>query len=181
MAQPQTIARPYAKAIFALTKSDADQQQWQQFLNAAASLATAPEVVQHLRTPGFAQNIEQWLAEWLQSERQSGLTDQEHNFLRLLEEHARIPVLPEIAAAFAVLCSQSNNTTIVHVKSAQPLKDQECEALSALLQGKLGCAVELEIESAPELLAGILIEYDGQVIDQSMQGRLQQFARKLDD
>lgn len=181
MAQPQTIARPYAKAVFSLADSDAKQQQWQQFLHAAAELTNSPEVAQHLRTPGFIAQLEQWLDEWLKQARKEGVSEQERNFLRTLEDHGRVSVLPEIADAFTELCSQSHNTCIVHVKTAAQMDDAAQKALSDSLAKKLGKAVALEVEEAPELMAGVVIEYDGQVIDQSMQGRLQQFARKLDD
>ena len=77
MAQPQTIARPYAKAIFDSAASDADQQRWQQFLSAAAELANEPEVMQHMHTPGFSTQVGQWLNEWLEKSREQGVTEQE--------------------------------------------------------------------------------------------------------
>lgn len=181
MAQPQTIARPYAKAIFGLADSDAKQQEWQQFLDAASELTASPEVAHHLRTPGFSVQLEQWLNEWLKQSRKEGLSEQEQNFLRILEEHDRIVVLPEITQAFTELCSQSHNVCIVQVKSASAMDAAAQKALADSLEKKLGKAVALEVEEAPELMAGVVIEYDGQVIDQSLQGRLQQFARKLDD
>ena len=181
MAQPQTIARPYAKALFDLAENDAQQQSWRQFLSAAAELATQPEVMQHMHTPGFSTQVEQWLNEWLEQSREQGVTDQEHNFLLLLEAHGRFAVLPEMAEIFAELCSASNNSCIAHVKSAKALDDKAQDALIAMLERKLGKTVSLEVEEAPELMAGVVIEYNGQVINQSLQGRLQQFARKLDD
>ena len=181
MAQPQTIARPYAKAVFGLAENDADQQSWRQFLNAAAELAKTPKVMQHMHAPEFAVLIEQWLNEWLDQSRKQGVTDQEHNFLRLLETHDRFEVLPEIAEAFNELCASGHNSCIAHVKSAKALDDQAQKVLIEMLERKLGKSVTLEIEEAPELMAGVVIEYDGQVINQSLQGRLQQFARKLDD
>ena len=181
MAQPQTIARPYAKAVFDLAESDADQQRWQQFLSAAAELANEPEVMQHMHTPGFSTQVGQWLNEWLEKSREQGVTEQERNFLHLLETHGRFAVLPEIAETFAELCSASHNSCIAHVKSAQALDDDAQQALVTMLERKLGKTVSLEVEEVPELMAGVVIEYDGQVINQSLQGRLQQFARKLDD
>ncbi|UJF23971.1 F0F1 ATP synthase subunit delta [Suttonella sp. R2A3] len=182
MAQPKTIARPYAKALFALSSDDsAAQSQWQTFLDTAAEMAEDPEIMSSLNHPDFFAELQTWLNEWLKKARKNELSDQERNFLRLLEEHDRLVVLPEIAAVYTELCSTSQNTTIVRVLSAQAMDDKAQDALSKTMQERLGKAVQLEIEEDPELIAGVVIEYDGQVIDQSMRGRLQQFARKLDD
>lgn len=182
MAQPKTIARPYAKAIFGLSGDDsAAQAQWQTFLDAAAKMVEEPEIISSLNHPGFFSELTAWLDEYLKNTRNNALSEQENNFLRLLEEHDRLTVLSEIAATYAELCSASNDTTIVHVLSAKALSATAEKALGKTLQDKLGKAVQLEIEEDPSLIAGVVIEYDGQVIDQSMRGRLQQFARKLDD
>lgn len=181
MAQPQTIARPYAKAIFALASNDSEQQQWQHFLQVAAELVGTPDVMQHMHTPGFIAQLHQWLDDYLQQAQQRGLNAEEQNFLRLLETHGRMAILPEIATAFTTLTSASQNRCIAHIKSAATLDEQAQQTLVSALEQKLGKSVVLEIEEAPELLAGVMIEYDGQVIDQSLRGRLQQFARKLDD
>lgn len=181
MAQAQTIARPYAKAVFALASEQNSQKSWQQFLDAAASLTCTPEVMQHLHAPGFIAKLEQWLDDWLNEHRKQGLADPERNLINMLAEQGRIEVLPEIATAFTQLSSADNDTCIVQVRSAQPLNEQEKQELTRTLKKKIGKSVVLEIEDAPELLAGVTIAYDGKIIDQSLRGRLQNFARTLDD
>ena len=44
---------------------------------------------------------------------------------------------------------------------------------------KIGRDVEMTVSVNPELMAGVLIEYNGQVIDQTLKGRLSDFAQLL--
>lgn len=182
MAQPLTIARPYAKAIFELVRGDEQsQQQWETFMACAAELCSTVDVLQNLNHPGFFEELQSWIDSWLKENRKTGLTDQECNMLHLLGEHGRLPVFPQIFEEFVMLCSQSHNAVIVHVKSASKLNDADQKELQEAISKKLGKDIVLEVEEDKSLMAGVIIEYDGQVIDQSMKGRLTQFARKLDD
>lgn len=182
MAQPLTIARPYAKAIFELAKGDdKSRQQWSAFLSCLSELTANHNVLHNLNQSGFLAEMETWMNEWLDKNRGLSLTKEETNTLHLLDSHGRLVVAPQILDEFIRLCSLSQNTVIVQVKSAKPLNEQTQTSLKDTLAQKIGKDVVLEVEEDGSLMAGVVIEYDGQVIDQSMKGRLTQFARKLDD
>mgnify|MGYP000948820636 FL=1 len=101
--------------------------------------------------------------------------------LRLLEEHDRIAVLPEIADVYDELLYAQSDTCMVRVTSAKPLSSDDEALLRSLMQKKTGREVVLEIHEDPALLAGVVLEYDGLVIDQTLKGRIAEFAQKLDD
>ena len=70
---------------------------------------------------------------------------------------------------------------MVHITTAQALSPAEEKTLQALMQKKTGRDVVLDIHEDAALIAGVIIEYDGLVIDQTLRGRIAEFAQKLDD
>ena len=69
----------------------------------------------------------------------------------------------------------------MYKRQAQALSSAEEKNLQILLQKKTGRDVVLDIHEDATLLAGVIIEYDGLVIDQTLRGRIAEFAQKLDD
>ena len=181
MDESNSIARPFARAILANAKDGKVQQHWQQFLHTAKAVMQAPEVPEHLALPGFLAQLQGWLEQLLKKQRKQGISSEEHNLLRLLEEHDRIAVLPEIADVYDELLYAQSNTCMVRVISAKALTSDDENNLRRLMQKKTGREVVLEIHENPALLAGVVLEYDGLVIDQSLKGRIAEFAQKLDD
>lgn len=181
MAHVETIARPYAKAILAQAKDQKEKDNWQLFLNALASMTADPGVRRQLGAPEMIETLTGWMDEWVQKQRSSSLTEQEHNFIRLLVEQDRLPVVPAIATLYAKLLSQSKNICLATVSSPKPLQADELELIKKALVKKTGKAVDLSTQIDETLLAGVYIEYDGQVIDQTMKGRLARFAHSLVD
>lgn len=180
MAQSQTIARPYAKAVFGRASNETQQKQWQFFLQAAAQLLANPEVHRRLNLPHFVEELTGWLDQWLLQNREEGLNQEERHFLTLLAENDRLSVLPQISELYEQLLLNQAQSCLVNIQSAHELKHDEMEALRASLEKKIGRDVLLKTSINPELIAGVLIEYEGQVIDQTMKGRISAFARILD-
>ncbi|MDO4777394.1 MAG: F0F1 ATP synthase subunit delta [Cardiobacteriaceae bacterium] len=181
MAHAETIARPYAKAILAQAKDQKEKENWQLFLDALASMLANVELRRHLGSPDMLETLTGWVEEWMKKQRALPVTQQEHNFMRLLAEHDRLPVVPAIAALYAKLLSQSKNICLAEISSAKPLQAEELDLIKKALAKKTGKAVELSTRIDETLLAGVYIEYDGQVIDQTMKGRIARFAHSLVD
>ncbi|SUO96015.1 F0F1 ATP synthase subunit delta [Suttonella ornithocola] len=181
MSQSETIARPYAKAIFEQTVNKQSQIQWQEFLTAAADFCQSEIVLARLFAPGFYDEFVNWLEQYLVSTRDSKLTKEERNLLHILRENDRLSVLPEIALKYDQLLNESEGMLEATVYSAKSLTSDEEKKISLFLEKKTNKKIVLKVKEQPSLLAGLRIEYDGLVIDQSTRGRIEQFARKLDD
>lgn len=181
MAHTETIARPYAKAILAQAGKPEEQERWKVFLDAFSAMLTEPTMRRHLADANVVTTVGGWLDEWLKKHRKQAMTEQEQNFLRLLVKHDRLAAVPAIAALYEKMLSQSKNICLATVTSAQPLKDSELSQIQKALVKKTGKAVELSTQIDESLLAGVYIEYDGQVIDQTMKGRIARFAHSLVD
>lgn len=181
MTESITVARPYAKAILANASDSKAKQQWQQFLHTAKVVMQVPEVLEHLALPEFLSQLKNWLEQLLKKQRKHGFYIEEKNLLCLLEENGRIAILPEIADVYDELFYAQSDVCIVRITSAQTLSPSEEKTLQALMQKKTGRDVVLDIYEDSALIAGVIIEYDGLVIDQTLRGRIAEFAQKLDD
>ena len=179
MVEAETIARPYAKAIFALAQGDG-QRQWLDFLKIAAELVNDPAVAKRLGLVSFSTDLTGWLDEILNKQRKEGLRQEEKNFLNLLDENDRLAFLPQIVKQFEELLYRQDDICLVNVQSAHSLSASESENLAKTMERKIGRPVQLRSSVNESLLAGVLIEYEGQVIDQTLKGRLATFARTLD-
>lgn len=181
MAHIETIARPYAKAVLAQADKPEEQERWKVFLDAFSAMLTDSAMRRHLADAHMVPALTEWLDEWLQKQRKQSITEQEMNFLRLVVKHDRLAAVPAIAALYETMLSQSKNICLATVVSARPLKDNELSQIQKALVRKTGKAVELSTSVDETLLAGVYIEYDGQVIDQTMKGRIARFAHSLAD
>lgn len=181
MPYSQTIARPYAKAAYAYASDNGKLKSWSAFLESAERFCADEKVKVHLTERGFFAQLENWLDQYLTATRTSGLEQQERNFLRLLDAHERITILADIAREFRHLRNASEGICEARVYTAKPLHDEAVKRIRAFLAQKTDRKVTVTIEEAPDLLAGVRIEYDGLVIDQSAKARIAEFGRKIEE
>ncbi len=180
MSNLKTIARPYAKAVFSQADSKVLQKSWWQFLQLTAKVAEDPKMQSYLGLPGFVDELISWIDQWLKDERKKGLTREEKNFLTLLAENDRLMILPEIASFYENLMYEQQDVCVVKVRSAQKMRAKDKQTLKETLTKTIGRKVQLAVSEDADLIAGVIIEYDGKVIDQTLKGRISRLARSLD-
>ena len=183
MADNNTVARPYAQAVFDLAKDAGELAAWSEALGVAGQLLADGQVAEYLSSPAL--NNEQRL-DFLSgllasagSEVLGGKDKRGTNFLKLLLENDRAAVLPEIAEHFETLKAQIENVVDVLVTSATPLDKQQQETISTALRKRLGRDVKLETEIDENLIGGAVIRAGDVVIDGSLRARLDGLANAL--
>jgi len=182
MAEQSTIARPYARAVFAVANRDGQLAAWSEALHAAAAVAGDPVARAYLARPTLkASERAEFMANVLASTAVGGTVSSTHgrNLLALLSENGRLAALPEIAAQFDKLKASAENTVAVKLQAASDVDAQQIERITAALRNKLGRAVELAVEVNPDLVGGAIVRADDRVIDGSVKSRLQRLAAAL--
>ena len=183
MADNNTIARPYAQAVFELANESGELASWSASLDTARQLLADGQVSAYLGNPDFrdAQRFDFLTglfgkagAKVLAGEDRRGT-----NFLRLLLENGRIAVLPEIAQHFEVLKAEIENVVDVTVTSASPISQTEQDSIAASLQKRLGRDVNIATAVDESLLGGAVITAGDVVIDGSLRARLDGLANAL--
>lgn len=183
MADNNTIARPYAEAIFALANAAGELKTWSVSLHVAGQLLADKGLVEFLGRPalGNAKRLDflTGLFKKANAPQLSGGDEHGSNFLKLLLENKRIAVLPEIAAHFEVLKAEVENTVDATVTSATALSQAQADTIAAALKKRLGRDVKVTTEIDANLIGGAVIRAGDVVIDGSLRARLEGLATAL--
>ena len=138
MADNNTVARPYAQAVFEVARENNAIDELSASLDAAKELLGDGQVVAFLGQPSL--NDEQRL-EFLQSlfakavgegSVFAGGSQHGTNFLKLLLENGRVVALPEIASQFEALKAKLENSIDAVITAAAPLSAEERARLEEL-------------------------------------------------
>ena len=164
MSQALTLARPYARAAFAIARDAGALPAWSDALAFAARVAADPTVSALLGNPGLIQADATTLLAPEGADAMFG------NFLGLLFENRRLPLLPEIAGMFDELRFEAERVVKAKVTSAVPMPAAELETIKAALKKRFGRDVEVETAVDESLIGGAVIDAGDVVIDGSLKG-----------
>jgi F-type H+-transporting ATPase subunit delta len=101
------------------------------------------------------------------------------NFLELLVEKHRMPVVFRIRRQFEELWQDENRLLPVQVTSAIELDDETVEQISSRIAEQTDRRIELSTEVNPEILGGIVLRVGNSILDASIRNRLEQVRRQL--
>ncbi|TAN81377.1 MAG: F0F1 ATP synthase subunit delta [Gallionella sp.] len=176
MSEAITTARPYAQAAFEEAQKLADLKGWSEVLLSLAEAVNHPEVREVVASPRVAKSQIESLMDGLLG---SQAKPQQRNFIRVLVDNQRLPVLPEIAAIFESLRAEAEKTVNVVVDSAFELSAAQQEKIVSSLKARMGREIKLACKVNKELLGGIVIRAGDKVIDGSARTRLGEMANAL--
>jgi F-type H+-transporting ATPase subunit delta len=178
MAERITIARPYAKAVFALARAQKLLPTWSSVLQRAATTVGDERVAPLLSSPQATPERLAELVAGIATEGAAGdvLQTQARNFIATLAHYRRLGFLPEIAAHFEQLRADAERTLDVTVTSAVALSDAQRERFASAMRKRLDREVRLHCEIDPALLGGAVVRADDLVIDGSVRSSLIQLA-----
>jgi F-type H+-transporting ATPase subunit delta len=169
MAEPSTVARPYAEAAFNLAVETGTLAKWSEML-AALALVAADERV---RTAASDPNLTEAQVAGLFISILSGrLTGDAENFVRVLAENGRLGLLPEIRAQFEALKNEHEGVLEAEVHAAFELSDAQLADLAQRLEKKTGRKVRTRVQIDKDLIAGVRIVLGDKVIDGSARAQL---------
>ena len=101
------------------------------------------------------------------------------NFLKLLIEKHRMPVLFRIRSNYDGLWEEENKLLPVHITSAVELDKAIVEQLGDRISEQTDRKVELSADVDPEILGGIVVRVGNSVLDASVRNRLEQLRKQV--
>lgn len=176
MADFETAARPYARAMFELAQSEDKLDQWQEGLSLAAAVATDADMKAFVEQPAV---LPRELGELFLSVVTAAGLESDNDFdntIRLLAENSRLAALPAIAAQFAVLKQEAEGEIEVQVRSARELSAEQQQNIADSMARRLGKKVSISTEIDDNLIAGAVITAGDLVIDGSASGRIEKLS-----
>jgi F-type H+-transporting ATPase subunit delta len=101
------------------------------------------------------------------------------NFLKLLIEKHRMPVIFRIRANYDRLWEEENQLLPVEITSAVELDESIVSQLGDRIAEQTGRKVDLSSRVEPEILGGIVVQVGNSVLDASIRNRLEQLRRRV--
>ena len=101
------------------------------------------------------------------------------NFLKLLIENHRMPVIFRARQQFDHLWEQENKVLPVEITSAIELDQETTENLGKSIGERAGRKVRLAAHVDPDILGGIVLRVGNSILDASIRNRLEQLRRQV--
>jgi F-type H+-transporting ATPase subunit delta len=172
----EEIARVYADALFGAArergKLDAIRDQLGAFADA---LAENRDMQLFFFSPYFSSAEK---SEGLEKAI-SGTEPELLNFLELLIEKHRMPVLFRIRRQFDSLWAKENKRLGVTVTSAVELDPEIAQRIGGEIEQQTGNKVELQSRVDPEILGGLVVQVGNMVLDTSIRNRLEKLRKSV--
>ena len=173
MSQALTLARPYARAAFAIARESSALPAWSDALAFAAQVAADPRVAALLGNPRLTRE------DTLALLAPDGASDAFAGFLGLLFENGRLPLLADIAGLYDALRFEAERVVRARVTSAAALPAAELDTIKDALRRRFGREVEVEAAVDEALIGGAVIDAGDVVIDGSLRGKLDRLQSAL--
>ncbi|HWX97677.1 MAG TPA: ATP synthase F1 subunit delta [Solirubrobacteraceae bacterium] len=172
----EEIAKVYARSLFEVGrehgKLDEVRAQLVQFVDA---LNQYSELAVFFFSPYFSVKEKQdALPRILQ-----GVDPTVLNFLSLLIEKHRMPVIFRIRDAFERMWEEENRTLPVEITSAIELDEGTIESLASEIGERAGRKVKLATRVDPDILGGLVVRVGNSILDASIRNRLEQLRRHV--
>jgi F-type H+-transporting ATPase subunit delta len=172
----EEIAQVYARALFevATEQDDIDvvREQLGQFADA---LDESRELQMFFFSPYFStEEKEEGLHKAV-----TGAHEAVVNFLSLLLENHRMPVIFRVRRAYDALWEEENKLLPVSVTSAVALDDKTVKEIGDKIADQTGRKVDLSAQVDEDILGGIVVRVGNAVLDASVRNRLEQLRKQV--
>jgi F-type H+-transporting ATPase subunit delta len=101
------------------------------------------------------------------------------NFLELLAENHRMPVIFRIRRDFEAMWQEENKLLPVDVTSAFELDAQIVKSIGERIGKQTGRKVDLNAHVDPDILGGIVLRVGNSILDASIKNRLNRLRRQI--
>jgi F-type H+-transporting ATPase subunit delta len=169
MAEPTTIARPYAEAAFKLADARGKLAEWSAALANLAAVATDERVRAAVGDPNLSAAKDAGL---IISILAGKLSADAENFVRVLAENGRLDVVTEIRAHFEALKNEREGTVEAEVYTAFEMDPAQVADLVARLEKSSGRKVKARVSVDKSLIGGVKVVIGDKVIDGSARAQL---------
>lgn len=172
----EEIAQVYARSLFEVAKEqsklDVVKEQLGQFADA---LDGNRELATFFFAPYFSTTEkEDGLGRLL-----DGADPVVENFLKLLIENHRVPVIFRVRREFEALYEQENKLLPVTITSAVQLDEATVKSIGDAIGEQTGQQVELTANVDPDVLGGLIVRVGNSILDASIRNRLENLRRSV--
>jgi F-type H+-transporting ATPase subunit delta len=176
MAEPVTVARPYAEAVFKLAVEGNTLAAWSDALANINGVVGDARVQACISDPNVSAQQLESLVLGVIGDKMSG---DARNFVQVLVQNNRLDLMPLIRSHFEALKREQEGVLEAKIISALPMDDAQVKQLVAQLETKYQRKVTAQVETDVSLIGGVKIVVGDKVIDASVRGKLDAMAAAL--
>jgi F-type H+-transporting ATPase subunit delta len=176
MAEPITIARPYAEAVFKLAAQQNGLALWSDSLANIEGVVADSRVQTLISDPKVSAQQLEGLVLGVVGDKISG---DARNFVQVLVNNGRLAMMPQIRAHFETLKREKEGVLEAKIISALPIDEAQVKQLVAQLESKYQRKVTVQVETDASLIGGVKIVVGDKVIDATVRGKLDVMAAAL--
>lgn len=169
MAEFKTLARPYAKAIFALAHESGLYAEWGTVLANLAEIVSHPDMLHFLRNQTIPRGEKAQLILEVGGEH---FNDRGANLIRLLADNERLNLVHEIVILYEQFRREAEQIVNALVVTASKVEKSQMDKMQAALEQRFSRKVALSCSVDQKIMGGAVIRAEGDVIDGSTLGRL---------
>jgi F-type H+-transporting ATPase subunit delta len=172
----EEIAEVYARALFEAARDDGVLERVHEELGQFADALDSDRDLQvFLFSPYFSSEEKKDGVRRIVSDADERFL----NFLELLAERHRMPVLFRVRRIFESLWAEENKLLPVTVTSATELDEGLVQEIGARIEEQTGRRVELSSNVDPDVLGGLMVRVGNMVLDATIRNRLEQLRKQV--
>jgi len=176
VADAETLARPYTRALLDIALEESSERQWQDFLAVLAGVFKDDE----LKSLVAGKIITKTMLTHMFSGVFTGLTQHQQNFLECLGLARKFHLIPVIDALFNQMLQDHKNKHEVLLQVPEAFFEVELPAsLKASVAASFATDVEFNREPAATLLGGFVAKCGSKVKDGSINNRVDMLKQAL--
>jgi F-type H+-transporting ATPase subunit delta len=176
MAEPVTVARPYAEAVFKLAAEHNALAAWSDAIANIDGVVADSRVQACISDPKVSAQQLEALVLGVIGDKLSG---DARNFVQVLVQNSRLDLMPLIREHYEALKREKEGVLEARIISALPMSDEQVKQLVAQLETKYQRKVTAQVETDASLIGGVKIVVGDKVIDATVRGKLDAMAAAL--
>lgn len=170
------VARTYARALFQAAKENGRIDEVREELGTLVeAIREVPELQAVIRNPELDPPKKADVLAAILKDADELL----RNFVRVVAEKGRAPMLEEIAREYDALVAAEERILNVELTTAFELSDDEASSIVEQIEHASGRRVEANRTVDPDLIGGVVLKVGSLEVDSSVRGRLERLRREL--
>ncbi|VFP82779.1 F0F1 ATP synthase subunit delta [Candidatus Erwinia haradaeae] len=170
-----TISRPYSTAAFQFSRENKVIQKWQEMLIFAAAVSAQEQIKSLMKRHLAPESLSEKFIKICGNQ----LDDACVNFIKVIAEHKRLPILSTILQQFIKLRAAHESICNIEVVSSVPLTNAQLASLSGIMEKRLTSNIRLQYTVDKSIIAGVILKTDDMVIDSSVRTRIERLTSVL--
>ncbi len=176
MAEPVTIARPYAEAVFKLALEGAALPAWSDALANIDGVVADARVQACISDPKVSAQQLEGLVLGVIGDKLAG---DARNLVQVLVQNNRLHLMPLIRSHYEALKRDQEGVLEATIISALEMSDEQVRQLVTRLETKYQRKVTAQVATDAALIGGVKIIVGDKVIDATVRGKLDAMAASL--